>query len=248
MTRIDFGGVKWLALVLMIGDHFNAVFFDRSLPVISELARVVMPLFAMVLGWNIAHANEAARLRTLRRLMGWGIVAQPFYMLALDGAWWPLNVLIALGVGVWTVHLAEKRSWVPAVAVFLVGGAITEFLWAAPAVVVAMWAVERFPRTAWTAAGLGAALGLLVAFSGTWYPLAALPLFCLIPWLRVRLPRAQALFYAVYPAHLALFALAASVAAQPTRRPAVDEAAVQHREPQSITAGAARHRALLNRL
>ena len=35
--------LKWLALILMVGDHVNTTLFDRPLPVLGEVSCIVFP-------------------------------------------------------------------------------------------------------------------------------------------------------------------------------------------------------------
>jgi hypothetical protein len=209
MTRPRFELLKWLAVALMVGDHVNLALFDRSLPVLTELARVVMPLFAMVLGWNMATADAAARSRTFVRLILVGASAQPFYMAALDTGWLPLNVLLAFGLAVGVLELIERRMYAVAVFAFVCGGAVVEFMWPSVGLVLATVLVCRV-RTWESLAPLVLAFGALGVLAGNWYALGALPLFVLVPQLRVRLPRAASAFYVFYPAHLALLGFLAA--------------------------------------
>ncbi|MBK7549911.1 MAG: hypothetical protein IPI20_19875 [Rhodoferax sp.] len=47
--------LKWLALVLMTGDHVNKYVLADSLPGLFELGRLAMPLFMFVLAYNLAR-------------------------------------------------------------------------------------------------------------------------------------------------------------------------------------------------
>ena len=48
-------GLKWLALVLMTGDHVNKYLFNATLPVLFEAGRIALPLFVFVLAYNLAR-------------------------------------------------------------------------------------------------------------------------------------------------------------------------------------------------
>lgn len=41
--------VKWVALLLMVGDHTNAYLAKYSIPYLYELGRIAFPLFALIL-------------------------------------------------------------------------------------------------------------------------------------------------------------------------------------------------------
>ena len=45
--------LKWVALLLMTGDHINTILFHGSAPWLGHAGRVVFPIFAFVLAWNI---------------------------------------------------------------------------------------------------------------------------------------------------------------------------------------------------
>lgn len=47
--------LKWLALVAMTSDHVNKIIFKSQLPLMSEFGRIAMPLFGMVLAYNLAR-------------------------------------------------------------------------------------------------------------------------------------------------------------------------------------------------
>ncbi len=43
--------IKWVALILMIGDHINKYLLNDTIPILYNAGRVVMPLFALF--WRI---------------------------------------------------------------------------------------------------------------------------------------------------------------------------------------------------
>ncbi|MFJ4345062.1 TraX family protein [Pseudomonas sp. NPDC089401] len=205
--------LKWLALLLMTGDHVNKYLFNETLPYLFEAGRVAMPLFVMVLGYNLARPGAFERgvhRRAAKRLFLFGLLATPPF-LALGGQWWggwyPLNILFALLVITLTAAACEraaarqKHYWVVALLVFTGGGALVEFWW--PAVLLGLstlWYVRR--------PNIMAALGVVVSFAGlslingnSW-AVAALPVLLLATRLPLKLPRWRWLFYAYYPLHL----------------------------------------------
>lgn len=222
------GGVealKWLALVLMTVDHVNKYLFNDTLPFLFEAGRLAMPLFAVVLGLNLARAgsfNDGVHLRVMTRLMFWGVLATP-PLLAL-GELWPLNVMFTLLLATLSVYGAERGGRV-AIAAFLaaaVGGAAVEFWWPAIALTVASW--WYFKRSNWArlavlvgagfAFWIGSALiagevsgvGTLFVWQSAW-ALAALPVVGAACLWRPRVPRIRRWFYAYYPLHLCALVL-----------------------------------------
>lgn len=201
--------LKWFALALMVVDHLDAFVYGRELGWATQLGRLVMPIFAFVLAYNLARPGTLERgvyPRLVTRLVIAGALAQPFYA-QLRGELIPLNILatfaVAAGV-IWILELGRRGGIHLAAALFLVGGALVEYAWPGVALVVATWWWLRSPTL--ERAGVPIlALASLVAVNGSHAALWALPVVALATQLRVRLPRAQWAFYAFYPLHLAAF-------------------------------------------
>jgi hypothetical protein len=203
-------GLKWLALILMTGDHINKYLFNATLPVLFEIGRIALPLFVFVLAYNLARPGTLERgvyVRTMSRLSLFGALASaPF--IALGGVyadWWPLNVmftLLVMTVTAWLVERGGKLRLIAAGAVFLLGGSLVEYWWPAVIFGLAVWSYTRQPN--WTAAVTAllacTALGLINRNS---WALAALPVLFLASHMNLRLPRLRWAFYAYYPLHLA---------------------------------------------
>ncbi|WP_414547074.1 TraX family protein, partial [Stenotrophomonas forensis] len=81
--------LKWLALLLMTGDHIVTVFALDYVPVVSQLGRVAFPVFALVMAYNLAQPGADVG-KSARRLAFWGLVATPAAVLAF-GQPLPLN-------------------------------------------------------------------------------------------------------------------------------------------------------------
>jgi hypothetical protein len=97
--RLSSGSVealKWLALVAMTGDHINAFFYGRELPFLTELGRLAMPLFGMVLAYNMARP-KADHGRLMLRLSLFGVLAAPAHAY-LTGDIVPVNILFTFAV------------------------------------------------------------------------------------------------------------------------------------------------------
>lgn len=204
--------LKWLALLLMTGDHVNKYLFNETLPYLFEAGRLAMPLFVVVLACNLARpgagANGAYR-RTALRLCLFGVLATPPFI-ALGGllyGGYPLNILFTLLVITLATAACERASagrplyWVVALLVFVVGGALVEFWW--PAVLLGLcvgWYVRR--PNALAGVGIVVSLVALSPINGNAWALAALPLLLAAGWLQPKLPRWRWMFYAYYPLHL----------------------------------------------
>lgn len=201
--RISTGAIealKWLALVLMVGDHVNLALFDRSLPVLTEIARIVFPIFAVLLGFNLARPGVDLR-QVLLRLVLVATVAQPFHMLAFPYGFLPLNVLWTFVVAVVVMWLVQERMPAAAVVCFLLFGLWTDYAYPGIGLVLATWFFFCKPTWGRVVAPL-AFLASLALINGNFYALAALPVIALArcgQWPLQRHPRA---FYVFYPVHL----------------------------------------------
>ncbi|MDF0606792.1 TraX family protein [Neisseriaceae bacterium TC5R-5] len=206
--------LKWLALVLMTLDHINKHLFAEKLPGVFEMGRIAMPLFAFVLTYNLARPSTLSNgtyIRTMKRLALFSAIATPFFIGfgGLAFGWWPLNIMFMLLVATAILYLVEQGGAayiLTAVLVFLVGGAFVEFWWFALAFCICSWWYCKTNSKAALVACLLAAASLYVVNRNFW-ALAAMPLILVAPLLDIRIPRFRYLFYAYYPAHLAVLLL-----------------------------------------
>jgi hypothetical protein len=203
---------KFAAIALMVANHLLLA-LPAPWPAIGHFAgRPCVALFAFILASRLATGGPERALRSLRRLLIWGVIAQPVYLLLVGGVALRLDVLFTLAAGAGGVWLwrTRRRLWlVPLGAAlalanpWLDGGAL-----GAAAVVACAILIER--GRPWAAASVAA---LLVAASNLWLspdqPPAAAAAFMAVPILAVgarigrwvpRLPGWA--FYAFYPAHL----------------------------------------------
>lgn len=203
-------GLKWLALVLMTGDHVNKYLFNATLPVLFEIGRLALPIFVFVLAYNLARPGALERgvhSRAMSRLALFGALASvPFMALGnLYAGWWPLNVMFTLLVvtaTVWLIERGGKLRLAAAGVVLVLGGSLVEFWWPAVIFGLAVWSYTRRPN--WTAAVIGVlACAALQLINGNPWALAALPIFWLASRMDLRLPRLRWAFYIYYPLHLA---------------------------------------------
>ena len=202
--------LKWLALVLMTGDHVNKYLFNGTLPFLFEGGRLALPIFVFVLVYNLARPGafeRGAHTRTMKRLAVLGTVASvPFLALGgLAGGWWPLNVFFTLLIVTACAYLVEKGGTLHLVCgglLFLVGGSLVEYWWPAVAFGLTVWSYSKRPT--WAAAATAlltcAALWLI---NGNLWALASLPLLLVASRVDLPMPRLRWAFYAYYPLHLA---------------------------------------------
>ena len=210
--------LKWLGLILMTLDHVNKYLLDSSVPALFDAGRAVMPIFAIVLAYNLARPGSFERSvyqRVMTRLAIAGALATlPFIALGgLGWGWWPLNIMFTLLVVTGVMYASERGTVgrIFAVGLFVAGGAVVEFWWPALAIAIGAWSYFRRPN--W-AALLFVLFGLvaLYAINKNLWAFAALPLVVLATRFDLPVPRVRWLFYAFYPVHLAVIWLAQSAA------------------------------------
>lgn len=211
--------LKWVALASMFLDHIGrlALGYGQDTWVFAG-GRLAFPLFALVLGVNLARAGERGEqaeraARTALRLAFWCAVSVAPSVWA-RGEPGVVNVLGTLGLG--TVLCAMLASSLPALVRLAVTAAATL---AAPHVEFGVAGVLLVPAVflaATTRPGLGTALaalclaltGLLNAGAGGWPALAGTlavaPVARIAQRLPLAVPRLRHAFYGVYPLHLAL--------------------------------------------
>lgn len=211
--------LKWIGLAAMLGDHVNKALFADQLPALDEIGRIAFPLFALVFGYNLARDqasgapthmqwNQTYR-RSLWRLLLFGVLAFPFSVLAFER--WdllPVNILFTLAVGmglVWCIRRNDLAGALIGSVLFLGGGLLVEFNWPGLLLIVACWASFARPGIAvWV--GALVSLALLAAVNGNLHAMWAVPVAWIVSRFDVDLPRNRWLFYAFYPAHLAVLA------------------------------------------
>lgn len=199
---------KWLAFLLMIGDHVNTHVLDGAYPILYLLGRLVFPLFAFALAAGVAEKGEAVLVSTINRLLVWACVAQvPWSYFSHPVS---LNVIFTLAFGLMAYSALVVKAWnwkrgvlyVVAAAASL--GSASEFgLIGVLLVASCAWAADQKSRIAFCiAAALLLALGVV---NHTWTAILAVPAFiaCVRLW---EVPRVRHVFYWLYPAHFAVLA------------------------------------------
>lgn len=205
MTSFSREWLKWVALLLMTGDHVNKVLLAGAYPVLSEAARVVFPIFAIVLVYNLhASPNPETVRRALNRLAVAAVIAQPFHAWAF-GYWLPLNVLFTLALGLRIINAPLHV----AALLFVFGGLFVDYQWAGLAVVVSTAWMLRHPGHWAGPASLGCAVTALYVINGNAWALGGLVLVWLLRNAPGEFPRARCTFLGYYVGHLAVLSTAA---------------------------------------
>lgn len=202
--------LKWVALVLMLGDHINKYLLHEASGSLYALGRMVMPIFGFVLMHNLCRPAALARdvhVRVMKRLVVFGVLSTPASAYLVG--WWPLNILFTLFMATLIVYLWERGGATQrllAVAVFVFGGALVEFWWPALLCCLGAWAFLKKP-TAWRLALWAMATVSLAVINGNFAAVIALLLICGATRVDIPMPRMRWVFYAFYPAHLTALAL-----------------------------------------
>lgn len=205
--------LKWFALIAMVVFHFSTgLLYDIPESVVF-LGRLAFPIFGFVLGYNLAisdlKGDTQAEAKMMRLLLVFGCFAQPFYWAHIYSAL-PLNIMFTLALGVFMVYRHRQyTAWL----VFIVIGFIVDYPWAGALYVLASFLIAR--RSLSGKVPLHYIVGFVMSLAAvSWSTLSPFPMYALaLFWIGLlwnpsfQLPRCKWLFYAIYPAHLALLQL-----------------------------------------
>lgn len=209
--------LKWIAVASMVVDHTNAYVFENVSGVAQSFGRLAFPMFAFVLGYNLAR-TPFARFGTLAtRLAVAGLVSQPIYALMVNDAW-RFNIFFTFLAAIGIIALLRTHRTVAAGVLFTVVGFFVDFNWYGIALTVASYFFASRMNIG-TAAALFAALAMLTVYLALligWPALATLLVVPLVYVLRAMpavLTRLRWVFYAMYPAHIAILVFGVHVLA-----------------------------------
>jgi hypothetical protein len=204
--------LKWLALILMVGEHWMRHVVGSLPPWIYAGGRLVFPLFVFSLALGL-RSLPLPRIRMVTvRMFAWAIVAQATLQF-VDAPERQLNVLFTFAIGLATVLGFETlRSpfllalGLGAVAVAAIRCEFGPVGVAFASATIAVARAEDPPTAAWfVVAGLLAALAVP---NGNHWALAAVPVAWLVWRLGIRVPRIRGAFYWAYALQFPAFAAA----------------------------------------
>lgn len=209
--------MKLIGIAAMLIDHFNAFVNPHYNQILFEIGRIALPLFALVLGYNLARIPSDKMPKIMLGLLMFGIMATPVYIILGGGLqyWWPLNILFTLSLATTIVYLlslpAHSRlsalAPLAAILLFAVIGGLVDYLWLGPALVIVVWrlfsGISAAESTILQLLLLGL-FGLLCVMNDSLATLLALPIIYLaiVACQNIRLPRMKWFFYWFYPGHL----------------------------------------------
>lgn len=193
--------LKYLALLSMVADHVNKALFDGAVAWLVPVGRLAFPIFACMMAYNLARPN-ADYAKTLRRLVLVAALATPFHPVITGGAWLPLNVLFTFFVAAAVIVQLQRGEWFWA-AVSFAGALFVDYQWSGVGLVISAWWFFRRPSWSAAAAVLVSLAGVSLLVGNAW-SFAAVPALLLAQHYAPAVPRLRWLFWAFYPAHLAL--------------------------------------------
>lgn len=217
MTNSSLTVLKILGALAMLLDHYNSFLKADYSPLLYEMGRLAWPLFAFVLGYNLARIPTRQLPHLMLRLLIFGILSTPLYNMLSGGLdhWWPLNILFTLLAATTTVYLLSvpvPKHWnitvrLAGVLLFIASGSLIDYFWIGSALVVVIWrlftAVQAKERTLLNIT-LAVLVVLLCLLNDSLAALLAVPVIalCRQTCQTIALPRMKWFFYWFYPGHL----------------------------------------------
>jgi hypothetical protein len=208
-TLAQSDALKLVAIVSMTIDHVGAILLPQ-VGWLRIIGRVAFPLFAYQLAAGYLHTHNLSRY--VLRLAIWGLIAQPVYMIAFGVRPWTLNIFATLLLGLLAIWGWDHHRWW-AIALALGVGAIQ--LWFPEIgpdyglygvlLCLASFVLFRHREQLVIGHALLHVLAGILFWPSQMYALASIPFILWPPRLHMR--RLPELFYAYYPAHLALLVL-----------------------------------------
>lgn len=192
----------------MTFDHINTFIFDKRYWILFEFGRLVMPIFAFVLAYNLARANKTeVHKRVISRLLVAGLCAMPFFM-AINSAvkvWFPLNIMFSLMVSTICIYLFAHKKHTILVLCVLIGGTLTEYFYPAILFTIFSWQYCHTGQKKWLLWMLliQFPIGLL---NGSMTGALSIAIIYAASKLKFNfeIPRYRTFFYSYYPAHLTI--------------------------------------------
>lgn len=200
--------LKVFAICAMVLDHIDTGLLNGSAGWHLTIGRIVFPIFAVLLGMNLARIrdNDKLLVSLAPRMAIFGLLAAVPYVYVYG--WLPLNIMFTLAASVLIVALIRQGSGVLAAGVFVLAGLFVDYNWCGLAAVVgSWWAIRQGAPLGAVAVYVGA---VLLPVNGNAWALLAAPLIVMGSFIEGDAPRAKWMFYVFYPVHIAAIALGKS--------------------------------------
>lgn len=96
----------------MVLDHLGKIVLWWWMEPLHAAGRLALPLFALIAGLRLAQSPPLWS-KYLRRMLPWGLLAQPAFIVVADVEWWTLNILFTLAAGAAIDALIQQRALLP---------------------------------------------------------------------------------------------------------------------------------------
>lgn len=207
--------LQWLALLSMVADHTDKLLHLNS-PVLLTAGRFAFPVFAFLVARNVDRSHDPVGY--IQRMVLWGLIAQPVFMLAFAASGFRFNVLFSLAlIATACLALRQDRIW-------LLVACLVAAIWCDYGIlgcVFGLFCYVAIRAPQWWPAAVILAVGFTPLL---WWWVVCLAVLCCwlslyehslldwrpstntLRWIQSRF------FYLFYPAHLALLVFAAAIA------------------------------------
>lgn len=215
--------LKVAAIIFMTLDHVNKYIYNYGIPEFYYIGRLALPLFVLILAYNLSKLDYNQLLKVALRLLVFGAISIiPYNLLGspISMGWWPLNVfftlasisLIACLLSFSSKGRIKDLFRALAFVVFLVSGVVVEYFWPAIGFGVAAFTyfrLAKIPVPNWKKSILLILAAVMLygicSINGNYYALLALPLFFGASKIKITVNlRWKWFFYWFYPVHLCL--------------------------------------------
>lgn len=102
--------LKWIALILMLGDHYSSIYIEDPFHILKITGRLVFPLFSIILVYNYIY-NTSNKLNFIKRLFIFAILSEPIHYFAFKDYFnniWILNIFFTLTFGLLILYIFEN--------------------------------------------------------------------------------------------------------------------------------------------
>ena len=220
-TNLDTDFLKLIALLSMIVDHVGSAFFPELVG-FRAIGRLAFPLFCYCMTVGLLYTHDVKKY--LLRLGAFALISQPFYLFAFHPRdflveFWNLNIFFTLFLSLLAMWgFKTRRYWLFAAVVFVLAWFNFDYSVTGVMLMLIFYLCRNRPAIGaalYTLIYLGGFFGVqqgaylsmdvgAYTFSVTVFALAMLPLIFLRTNTHIKVPKY--VFYAAYPAHLAVIA------------------------------------------
>lgn len=196
--------LKWIALILMTGDHISTFLTNGSIEYLNNAGRVVFPIFAFVFAYNLNRFNaELIYTRTAKRLFYFGVVATPIYYFCWGGSVGQLNILFTLLAGLICITSYNNEKYLQGLLLFVFSGFIVEYNWFGLALIFSCYIFVK-SGTDNSLYAMLICLSMLYFVNSNFYAFLSVFIVIAFSGKNFAFPRYKWAFYVYYPGHLAV--------------------------------------------